>query len=58
MVPLLVIDEAVERIKDGTIVGYRYDRKSAQLVKPMSCPPGMVPPWPHSYAGGRSAAFR
>ncbi|CAN1531962.1 Meiotically up-regulated gene 113 [Paracoccaceae bacterium] len=34
MVPLFVIDEAVERIKDGTIVDYRYDPKSAQLVKP------------------------
>ena len=33
MVPLFVIDEAVERIKDGTIVGYRYDPKSAQLIK-------------------------
>ncbi len=34
MVPLFVIDEVVERIKDGTIVDYRYDPKSAQLVKP------------------------
>ena len=34
MVPLFVIDEAVERIKDGTIVGYRYDPRSAKLVKP------------------------
>jgi hypothetical protein len=33
MVPLFVIDEAVERIKDGTIVDYRYDPKSAKLVK-------------------------
>jgi len=36
MVPLFVIDEAVERIKDGTIVDYRYDPKSAKLVKPTS----------------------
>jgi hypothetical protein len=36
MVPLFVIDEAVERIKDGTIVGYRYDPKSAKLVKPVA----------------------
>ena len=34
MVPLFVIDEAVERIKDGTIVDYRYDPNSAKLVKP------------------------
>ena len=33
MVPLFVIDEAVERIKDRTIVDYRYDPKSAKLVK-------------------------
>ena len=33
MVPLFVIDEAVDRIRDGTIVGYRYDPKSAQLIK-------------------------
>ena len=33
MVPLFVIDEAVERIKDGTIVGYRYDPASATLVE-------------------------
>jgi len=33
MVPLFVIDEAVERIKDRTIVNYRYDPASAQLVK-------------------------
>lgn len=31
LVPLFVIDEAVERIKDGTITGYRYDPKSASL---------------------------
>ena len=33
MVPIFVIDEAVERIKDGTIVGYRYDPASATLVE-------------------------
>ena len=33
MVPLFVIDEAVERIRDRTIVNYRYDPASAQLVK-------------------------
>lgn len=33
LVPLFVIDEAVERIKDGTITEYRYDPKTAQLVK-------------------------
>lgn len=33
LVPLFVIDEAVERIKDGTITGYIYDPKTASLVK-------------------------
>jgi hypothetical protein len=33
LVPLFVIDEAVERIKDGTITGYSYDPKAARLVK-------------------------
>lgn len=32
LVPLHVIDEAVERIKDGTITQYRYDPTSARLV--------------------------
>jgi hypothetical protein len=32
LVPLFVVDEAVERIKDGTITGYRYDPKAAALV--------------------------
>lgn len=32
IVPLFVIDEAVERIKDGTITGYIYDPKAAALV--------------------------
>ena len=33
LVPLFVIDEAVERIKDGTITNYVYDAKAARLVK-------------------------
>lgn len=33
MVPLFVIDEAVERIKDRTIIKYIYDPKTAQLVE-------------------------
>lgn len=33
MVPLFVIDEAVERIKDGTISKYRYDPAEARLVQ-------------------------
>lgn len=33
LVPLFVVNEAVERIKDGTITGYRYDPKAASLVK-------------------------
>jgi len=33
MVPLFVIDEAVERIRDRTIVDYRYDPASAKLIK-------------------------
>lgn len=32
LVPLFVIDEAVEKIKDGTITGYRYDPKAAALI--------------------------
>lgn len=35
LVPLFVIDEAVSRIKDGTITGYRYDPGTASL-KPSS----------------------
>lgn len=31
LVPLFVVDEAVERIKDGTITGYVYDPKQARL---------------------------
>lgn len=33
LVPLFVIDEAVERIRDGTITRYTYDPKAALLVK-------------------------
>jgi hypothetical protein len=33
LVPLFIVNEAVERIKDGTITGYRYDPKSASLVR-------------------------
>ena len=32
-VPRFVVDEAVERIKDGTIVDYVYNPKAARLVK-------------------------
>lgn len=32
LVPHFVIDEAVERIRDGSITEYRYDSKSARLV--------------------------
>ena len=33
LVPLFVIDEAVERIKDGTISGYVYDPQRARLKR-------------------------
>ncbi|HRN60290.1 MAG TPA: GIY-YIG nuclease family protein [Chiayiivirga sp.] len=33
LVPLFVIDEAVERIRDGSITGYVYDPAAAKLVK-------------------------
>jgi hypothetical protein len=36
LVPLFVIDEAVQRIKDGTIPNYLYDPKAARLVKVVS----------------------
>jgi T5orf172 domain len=32
LVPLFVVNEAVDRIKDGTITGYVYDPKAATLV--------------------------
>lgn len=33
LVPLFVVDEVVERIRDGTITGYVYDPNAAQLVR-------------------------
>jgi hypothetical protein len=33
LVPHFVIDEAVERIRDGSIAGYAYDPRSARLVQ-------------------------
>lgn len=33
LVPLFVINEAVEKIKDGSIAGYRYDPDSALFLK-------------------------
>lgn len=33
LVPLFVVNEAVDRIKDGTITQYVYDPKAARLVK-------------------------
>ncbi|MGE0116462.1 MAG: GIY-YIG nuclease family protein [Dongiaceae bacterium] len=33
LVPLFVVDEAIEKIRDGTITGYRYDPKAAALVR-------------------------
>ena len=33
LVPLSVIDEVVDRIKDGTVGDYSYDPKEAKLVK-------------------------
>jgi hypothetical protein len=32
LVPLFVINEAIEKIRDGTITGYTYDPKTAALV--------------------------
>lgn len=32
LVPLFAVDEAVSRIKDGTITGYAYDPETAKLV--------------------------
>lgn len=34
LVPLNVIDEAVQRIRDRSIIGYRYDPAKATLVRP------------------------
>lgn len=33
LVPLPVIDEAIEKIKDGTIGAFRYDRKKASVIQ-------------------------
>ena len=33
LVPRFVIDEAVDRIRDGTITDYTYDRKTAALIR-------------------------
>ena len=33
LVPLFVIDEAIERIKEGTITGHVYDPKTASLIR-------------------------
>lgn len=33
LVPHFVVDDAVERIKDGTITDYIYDPATAQLVR-------------------------
>ena len=33
LVPAFLIDEAVDRIKDGSITNYVYDPKSARLVR-------------------------
>lgn len=36
LVPLSVIDEAVEKIRDGSITSYSYDPKQARLIKSAS----------------------
>lgn len=33
LVPIFVVNEAVDKIKDGTITGYRYDPNAAALVR-------------------------
>lgn len=33
LVPLFVIDEVVEKIKNGSITGFKYDHKSAKLIR-------------------------
>ena len=33
LVPLFIIDQVVEKIKDGTLGNYRYDPKEAKLIK-------------------------
>jgi hypothetical protein len=44
LVPLFVIDEAVERIKDGTITRYVYDPKAARLRAGCAAPINPIPP--------------
>ncbi|WP_028745422.1 GIY-YIG nuclease family protein [Rhizobium mesoamericanum] len=36
LVPLFVVDDAIEKIKDGTITGYTYDPKTASLTRSAS----------------------
>jgi hypothetical protein len=33
LVPLPVIEEAINRVKDGSIANYRYDRETARIVE-------------------------
>jgi len=33
LVPLPVIDEAIQKLKEGTIGGFRYDRETARLIR-------------------------
>ncbi len=40
LVPLFVVDEAVERIKDGSITNYLYDPQGARLVNTGKAEPG------------------
>jgi hypothetical protein len=35
LVPLPVIEEAIDKLKEGSIGSYRYDRKTARIVKDM-----------------------
>lgn len=39
LVPLFIVDEAMEKIRDGTITGYTYDPKTASLAR--VAPPGV-----------------
>jgi Meiotically up-regulated gene 113 len=39
LVPLFVLDEAVARIRDGTITNYVYDPTAARLVRALSASP-------------------
>jgi hypothetical protein len=40
LVPLFAIDDAVAKIRDGTITGYAYDPQTATLVPAAGQPPG------------------